>query len=154
MLQAVFRCEKVSDTAANRQQPHARRIEPTADGEQGQAGDAVQCRSRQSDPGFRVAADTGRGGDDPGDQRGLGEVTPVETARPKPVLRLVRMQLQRRDEQHEGAHDDEGGGEGKGDPQVQVQARPSDPVPVLARQARRLGFNHLGPIEPVPPRLS
>ena len=46
-------------------------------------------RQRQADPEGRVAAERGGEAQDPGDQRRLGVVAPVEGLAPEPVLRVV-----------------------------------------------------------------
>ncbi len=71
-----------------------------ADGEQHQRRRRVQQWRGHADRPFAIAEQPGGRGNDPGDQRRLGEIAEVGRLRPPPVLRLVGIKLQRRNDEH------------------------------------------------------
>jgi hypothetical protein len=92
---------------------------------QEQAGRHVEQRGRDLHRQVRLAEDVGRGPDQPGDHRRLGIIAELEFLRPDPVLRLVRIEIDRltREPQQAQERDDADRQQGDAEHRIDLAAK-------------------------------
>ena len=127
------------DRGARQCGEHHRRPETDAGAVERAAGekhedgaDRVENRRRRAHAPFGVAANLGGEPDDPGDQRGLGEIAEGEVSRPKPILRLVEENIGLGVEQRQQSEDE------------QARKDRQQPKPIVSIRERRGAVTRTG----------